>query len=306
MSLDLGALLANPLPVLAAVLALGLVKAAILGGLMRLFGFRTSVAVETAALLAPGGEFAFIVIGLALSFGILSADMGAYALAVTSLSMAMIPLFDYAGRWLSGRLAKPEAADPALGLLPPEENSARAIVVGHGRVGQLVSDMLDRHGVTHIVTERIAKLVSEARREGRPVYFGDGRNTAFLERCGLKSAKAVIITIHTWREIDELVAAVRSMRPDIVIVARARDADHARHLYELGVTDAVPETIEASLQLSEAALVGLGTPAGPVIASIHEKRDEYRMALQKAAGAVGRESHGLRAKAAAMKTPKGE
>ena len=63
-----------------------------------------------------------------------------------------------------------------------------------------------------------------------------------------------LITIHTWPEIDELVAAVRSMRPDVVIVARARDADHARHLYELGVSDAVPETIEASLQLSEAVL----------------------------------------------------
>jgi len=77
---------------------------------------------------------------------------------------------------------------------------------------------------------------------------------------------------------------VRSLRSDIVIVARARDAEHASHLYELGVTDAVPETIEASLQLSEAALVGLGVPTGPVIASIHEKRDEYRVVLQAAAG----------------------
>ncbi len=305
MSLDLGALLLNPLPVLAAVLALTAVKGIILAGLMRGFGFRVPTAIKTAALLGPGGEFAFIVIGLAASYSILPAEAATFVLAVTSLSMAMIPVFDYAGQKLAGRFEKPEAVDPSLGLLPPEESTARAIVVGHGRVGQLVSDMLDRHNVPHVVTERIAKLVSEARREGRPVYFGDGRNTAFLERCGLKTAKAVIITIHTWPEIDELVAAVRSMRPDIVIVARARDAEHARHLYELGVTDAVPETIEASLQLSEAALVGLGTPMGPVIASIHEKRDEYRIALQKAAGAAGRESHGLRAKAAKMKGQKG-
>ncbi len=73
-----------------------------------------------------------------------------------------------------------------------------------------------------------------------------------------------------------------------MIVARARDAEHARHLYELGVTDAVPETIEASLQLSEAALVGLGVPTGPVIASIHEKRDEFREMLQ---GAVEEGAH---------------
>jgi CPA2 family monovalent cation:H+ antiporter-2 len=80
-------------------------------------------------------------------------------------------------------------------------------------------------------------------------------------------------------------------------VSRARDANHARHLYQLGVSDAVPETMEASLQLSEAALVGLGVPAGPVIASIHEKRDEIRHALQQAAREAGRDTiHSVRAK----------
>jgi CPA2 family monovalent cation:H+ antiporter-2 len=87
------------------------------------------------------------------------------------------------------------------------------------------------------------------------------------------------------------------MRFDIIIVSRARDADHARHLYELGATDAVPETVEASLQLSEAALVGLGIPVGPVIASIHEKRDELRHALQQAAREAGlQRSHAVKPK----------
>jgi nicotinamidase-related amidase len=78
----------------------------------------------------------------------------------------------------------------------------------------------------------------------------------------LRNAAGVIITIHTQALIDDVVEHVRAMRPDILIVARARDAEHARHLYALGATDAVPETIEASLQLSEAALVGLGVPPG--------------------------------------------
>ncbi len=68
-------------------------------------------------------------------------------------------------------------------------------------------------------------------------------------------------------------------------MARARDAGHARKLYKKGVTDAVPETIEASLQLSEAALVGLGVAMGPIIASIHEKRDVFRRELSDAAEA---------------------
>src|SRR6185295_10158249 len=109
-------------------------------------------------------------------------------------------------------------------------------------------------------------------------------------------APALIVTIHDHAAIDDIVGVARELRPDIVIVSRARDAAHARHLYAVGVTDAVPETIEASLQLSEAALVGLGVPAGPVIASIHEKRDEFRNELQQAAGEAGLETRSIRAK----------
>ena len=76
--------------------------------------------------------------------------------------------------------------------------------------------------------------------------------------------------------VEAVVATARAERPDLTIVARARDARHAKALYELGATDAVPETIEASLQLSEAVLVDIGIPMGLVIASIHEKRDEFR------------------------------
>jgi monovalent cation:H+ antiporter-2, CPA2 family len=148
-----------------------------------------------------------------------------------------------------------------------------------------------------VITEKRPDIVSDARSEGRPVFYGDALNTSFLIHCGLLRARAVIITIHDWSATEDIVRMIRALSPTITIIARARDADHARFLYEIGVTDAVPETIEASLQLSEAALVDLGVPTGPVIASIHEKRDEFRSALQSAAGKAGRkDSHGVRAK----------
>ena len=81
---------------------------------------------------------------------------------------------------------------------------------------------------------------------------------------------------------EAVVELTRKLRGDVTLVARARDAPHARKLYELGVTDAAPETIEASLQLAEAVLVDIGVPMGLVIASIHEKRDEYRKLLTAA------------------------
>jgi len=295
MSLDFAALLASPLALGGAILGLVSLKIGIVAALMRAYGFSWPVTIETACLLGPCGEFAFIVATLAIFNNVLTAETGNFLKAVTAFSMALIPLLDLAGRRLSrhlvgGQLEK-GPLPPELAQLPGEESHPRAIVIGYGRVGELVSDMLGRHGIPHVVTERVPKVVSEARAKGAPVYYGDGRNTQFLDRCGLREADAVIITIHSWNEIGDLVTAVRSLKPKIVIVARARDADHARSLYEIGITDAVPETIEASLQLSEAALVGLGVPTGPVIASIHEKRDEFRQALQ---GAVRDKRHAVR------------
>jgi CPA2 family monovalent cation:H+ antiporter-2 len=284
MNLDVGWLAQNALAVLAAAAGLLVLKGLVVVGLARMFSVSWRSSIESAFLLAPGGEFAFIAIGLAMVHGVIQEERGSFAVAVTTLTMILIPVLDRAGRRLARRLVPAPPLEPLLMEMPPEDLAPRAIVIGHGRVGELVSDMLTRHGVHHLVTERDAKMVSTWRRRGRSIYFGDAKSPEFLKRCGINEAEAVIITIHLQQEIDELVGVVRSLRRDIVIVARARDAEHASHLYELGVTDAVPETIEASLQLSEAALVGLGVPTGPVIASIHEKRDEYRVVLQAAAG----------------------
>jgi CPA2 family monovalent cation:H+ antiporter-2 len=108
-----------------------------------------------------------------------------------------------------------------------------------------------------------------------------------MRRSGVETARAVVVTMDSPRANEAVVATTRSLRQNVTLVARARDADHARALYGLGATDAVPETIEASLQLSEAVLVDIGVPMGFVIASIHEKRDEYRRILV-AAGAPER------------------
>jgi CPA2 family monovalent cation:H+ antiporter-2 len=190
--------------------------------------------------------------------------------------------------WLRG------AIDPELTVGPPT-GKPHAIVVGYGRVGKVVCSLLGQHGIEHIAADLDASGVARDRREGHVVYYGDAADPAFLEACGIREATGIIITLHTQDAIDQVVSHVRVIRPDILIVSRARDADHARHLYAIGATDAVPETIEASLQLSEAALVGLGIAMGRAIASIHEKRDEYRRALQQAAREAGRqESHALR------------
>jgi monovalent cation:H+ antiporter-2, CPA2 family len=304
MEIDYRELLHEPLLLAAGVAALLAAKSLILIGLGKLFRLSWPVAVETGVLLGPGGEFAFVGIGMAVTASLIDAPTASYALAVTSITMLLTPLLSFVGRrfaiWLGP--SGPVAAELTV---RPSSAENHAIVVGYGRVGKVVCAMLKEHGIPYIAADLDAPAVTRDRREGHDVYYGDAADLRFLEACGLSTAAGVIITIHTQNVIDDVVERVRAMRPDVLIVSRARDEAHASHLYSLGATDAVPETIEASLQLSEAALVGLGKPTGPVIASIHEKRDEYRRTLQQAARQAGRDTtRSIRSKSRAARDAK--
>jgi CPA2 family monovalent cation:H+ antiporter-2 len=296
MDIDVRELLREPAVLAAAVIGLIVVKSLLIVGLAKLFRLSWPVAVEMGMLLGPGGEFAFVGIGLAAASGLIDARLASFVLAVTSVTMALTPGLSFVARRFVSRLRVAGAIAPEL-TARPSAGQKHAIVVGYGRVGKVVCALLKEHGIPYIAADSDALTVTRDRRDNHDVYYGDASDQKFLEICGLANAAGVIITIHTRDLIDEVVEHVRAMRPDVLIVSRARDADHARHLYELGATDAVPETVEASLQLSEAALVGLGIPAGPVIASIHEKRDEIRRDLQEAARQAGlARSHAVKPK----------
>ena len=285
MHIDLAFIWREPLLVLGGFLAMMAVKAVLLVPLCRLFGVPLAAAVESSLLLAPGGEFAFIGIGLAVQFGLIAADASAGILAVVSLSMAALPFIAIMARRSTRSLVRDASSDPLVTVLPPDDHAKRVIVVGHGRVGQLVCGLLEEHQVPYIAVDRDTAVVGRWRTLGRPIYYGDAANPLFLQRCGIDEATGVIVTLDT-SAVDDVVRAVRARRPDVMIVARAHDAQHARHLYTLQVTDTVPETIEASLQLAESALVGLGVPMGLVIASIHDRRETVRRELQVAAGSA--------------------
>ncbi len=283
MHVDLGFIWREPLLVAAGFATMIVAKSILLAPLCRLFGVPWAASIETSLLLAPGGEFAFIGIGLATQFGLIGSGIATGVLAVVSLTMATLPLFSVVARRASRPFSVAVTAEAPATVLPPEDHAKRVIVVGHGRVGQLVCDLLEKHEIAYLATDKDVALVDRWRRLGRPIFYGDASNPIYLRRCGIDEAAGVIVTIDP-AVVDDVVRAVRARRPDVMIVARAHDAQHARHLYTLDVTDTVPETIEASLQLAESALVGLGVPMGLVIASIHERRETVRHELQAAAG----------------------
>jgi CPA2 family monovalent cation:H+ antiporter-2 len=300
-SLDLSLLVAAPLLIAAIALGMIAVKAVVVLAIGRIFKAPTRVAREVALLLGPGGEFAFVMIGAAMTGGVVAAGPGHAALVAVTVTMLLIPFL--------GRIGERLGREPAAGVvetfeLPPEGGAPRVIIVGYGRVGALVGDMLARHQISYIAVDHDAKLTARMRADGAPIYFGDATRPEFLERCGIDAARALVVTMDAPRANEAVVETARVLRSDLTIVARARDSEHAKTLYRLGVTDAVPETIEASLQLSEAVLVDIGVPMGYVIASIHDKRDEFRKLLIES-GAPARPRAAKRTRKGTADAPQG-
>ena len=166
--------------------------------------------------------------------------------------------------------------------MTPDAADHQILVIGFGRVGRLVGEMLTEHGQALLALDTNASTVARGRQEGANVFYGDAARVEMLERCGIESARAIVVTMDAPTKVDEVVKVARALRPDLVIIARARDDRHAVRLYQLGVTDAVPETTEAALQLAENTLVDVGVPMGLVLASIHERRDRFRGMFQAA------------------------
>jgi CPA2 family monovalent cation:H+ antiporter-2 len=165
-----------------------------------------------------------------------------------------------------------------------DSEEARTIIVGGGRVGRLVADMMQTHAKPYVMIDANPDLIAAARRDGYRATFGDAARGDTLSRLGAERAPAVVLTMDEPVLAQRLVAKLRQTYPDLLIVARARDTDHAAAMYRAGASHAVPETLESSLQLSEAVLVDIGVAMGPVIASIHAKRDEFREQLEREGG----------------------
>lgn len=280
--LDLDAVFAEPLRILSLAVALMIIKAVVIFTLARIAGLNTRAALETALVLGPAGEFAFVILSAGVAEGVASPAFIQSVLVSATLTMFAIPLLASLGARITRRPRRLEAGDDveqAPELTPPEST---VLIVGFGRVGQLVAEMLKAHDQSYIAVDSNSRAVTAARRKGEPVYYGDAANPDMLKLCGVDGIRALVITMDAPGKVDEVVEVTRTLRDDLIIIARARDDRHAERLYALGVTDAVPETIEASLQLAENTLVDLGVPMGLVLATVHERRDVFRKSFQAA------------------------
>lgn len=254
-------------------------KAIVTGILLRLMGARRSTAAETGVMMASPSETTLIVLSAATTALVIDTDTAQFWQTVTAIGLTITPLLAKLGQAIARRVDGAPA-------LPGEDDSTdeRTIIVGGGRVGRLVADMMQAHDKPYVMIDSNPDLIAQAVRDGYRATFGDAARGDALTRLGVETAPAVVLTMDEPVLAQRLVTKLRQTYPDLLIVARARDTDHAAALYRAGASHAVPETLESSLQLSEAVLVDIGVAMGPVIASIHAKRDEFREQLERDGG----------------------
>ncbi|MXO50665.1 sodium:proton exchanger [Erythrobacter gaetbuli] len=275
MSIDLRTIWENLGIIAVAVVGVLVFKALLTGVLLRLMGARRSTAAETGILMASPSETTLIVLAAASSALLIQPGTAQFWQIVTAIGLTITPLLARLGRMVARRI------EPAPELPPEDEGEPRVIIVGAGRVGRLIAQMLDAHDKPYVAIDSDADMIENAKRKGYRATFGDAARGDALRRLGVDNALAVVLTMDEPVLAQRLVAKLRAEHPDLLIVARARDIAHASELYRAGASHAVPETLEATLQLSEAVLVDIGVAMGPVIASIHEKRDEFRARIEE-------------------------
>ena len=259
MSIDVHRVMAEPVLIAEGVAVLLLLKAAILV----LLGLRPGKlpareALMLGAVLALGGEFAFVVFAEALRAGLIDSVLRDRLVAVVGLSMAATPLTVIAvSRWLLEHPA-PKHERPAD---PIDQDNPRVIIAGFGRMGQIVGRMLRAQGVPFTALENSVEQVELQRRFGNLIYFGDPSRADLLRAAHADRAEIFVLTT------DDAEANVRTARllrrqfPHLKVLARARNRQHAFKLMDLGVDEVVRETLHSSLELGQRTLEALGVPA---------------------------------------------
>lgn len=280
MKVNIISILDNPLLIFGSAFVLYLVKGSIIAAISVFLGLTVRSGIKTGIILGSGSEFSFVIIGLAGSHIISEATMQDLNL-ISAISMMMLPFFGKVLRFFDvkekdGSIAVGEEIEEAL----PDYGGERVIVVGYGAVGQVVSEMLTHHNIPHLIVDTDLARVEKGRRKGDNIYFGDATKHALLEACGIDHVSALVVTTRASGLTETVITIVRRMHPNLTILARAKDLEYATHLYTLGVNNVIPEITETSLQLSEAVLADLGVPQGVIIASIHQKRDDFRAHLR--------------------------
>jgi CPA2 family monovalent cation:H+ antiporter-2 len=281
MGIDARQVVDAPLWLAGALAGLVVLKALVVALLFKVGGLPWARALEGGLLLAQGGEFAFIMISYAVTQKLLDPALGGGVMLVVGLSLFITPLLARIGRaigekWENGEHESQARVDA--GAL--DSARGRIIIAGFGRVGQQLAKLLAAQGIGYVAFENDAKLVSQLHKDGVPVYFGNASRPELLRRVHAEEAPAIVLTMDHPASALHAVRGIRREFPHVRLFARSRDEKHARDLKLAGASIVVPETLEASLQLSAFVLEAMGLDEREVDRIVGDERDLFEAKLE--------------------------
>lgn len=254
-------------------------KALVIFVLLRVARESFRISVATALSLAQVGEFSFVVLALAVNYQLLDIELSTKLVMVAVLSMAVAPWLvrhsvDIARR-LQGVRSK---ADKAQKIEPSvEHQNDLVLILGYGRVGQTIARFMKTEAVPFLVLDLDPTRVSEARKAGEPVYFGDVCKRSILKQAKIKEAKLIVLTFSNSRILEEVLPLCRQLAPEAKILVRTRDDTGMKELEEAGASQVIPETLEGSLMLVSQVLYQCGVPLTRILKRLeYERRNHYQ------------------------------
>jgi len=276
MALNLGVLYTHILEILLGVLILVTVKTLVLYVLARVYGLRSSERQQFTGVLSQGGEFAFVLFSAASSVHLFAGDQLPLLLVTVTLSMMTTPLLMQGIDKLLARRFNEVDEDGEKPFV--DDDQPQVIVVGFGRMGQVVGRLLMANNKRITVLERDISAVSLMRKYGYKVYYGDATELELLRAAGAASAQSIVITCNEPEDTMAIVHLCQQHFPQLEIVARARGRVEAHELLLAGVTQFSRETFSSALELGRKALISVGMhPHQAQRAQLHFRRLDMRM-----------------------------
>ncbi|MCG8509194.1 MAG: cation:proton antiporter [Rhodospirillales bacterium] len=279
MSIDVGMLVTGWGLVALHLAVVLVIKIAVLFGLSMAFGLSRPTALRVAFLLPQCGEFGFVLFGAAVAAGIIDGAGFSFAILVISLTMVATPLLANLGDRLARRAEGAADTDAPPFAAAEMDADKHVVIAGYGRVGQVIALMLERAAIPYLAFDTDSKAVAKGRAAGHAVEFGDMTDPGVQAAAGVDRAAAVVVSFGGRHGVEQVVTALRNFHPDVPVHVRVHDLAERHAMHELGVADAVPETVESSLALGVAVLESVGAAADDLDTITRTLREDQYAAL---------------------------
>ncbi len=273
MSIDVRAVIDNLAWLFASVAGLFAIKAVVIGCLCRAFGLSWPLAIRTGITLGQAGEFAFVLIGMAIPAGVIDNADGQFMLMTASLTLALTPFAYWLGERAEENLLRLTASSYEKSVADVAEGmSGHVVIAGFGRTGQTVAKFLDEHQIPYLAVDTDGAALEELRHKGIPVFFGDASNLQTLRKVHAERARAIVLAMSDKRASRKMMENIAEHCPKTNIYARARDEEHGAELRQKGVKGVVLETEGLSLQLAAKVMESFDVPPSVITHMMEHRR----------------------------------